>query len=74
VADDDAIALCKQLGITYEAYSSHGPYHQPKPVLSDPTVKKVAKAHIKSAAEVDMAWILQQGHAIVTAVQVRCAH
>ena len=65
--DDAAIARCKQLGITYESYSPLGPYHQPKPVLNDKTVARIAKTHNRSAAEVGMRWIVQAGHPLVTA-------
>ena len=36
-------------------------------MLKDPTVLKVAAAHGVSAAEVGMRWVLQLGHALVTA-------
>ena len=54
--DDEAIALGKRLGITYEAYSPLGPYcpypcPHPKPVLSNPTVLQIANAHNRSAHE-----------------------
>ena len=65
--DDEAIALCRQLNITYEAYSPFGPWHQPKPVLTDPTVAAVAKRHNVTAAMVGMRWLVQGGHPVVTA-------
>jgi 2,5-diketo-D-gluconate reductase A len=72
--DDAAVARGKELGITFEAYSPLGPWcgvstkcKSSKPVLKDPTVLKVAAAHGVSAAEVGMRWVLQLGHALVTA-------
>ena len=70
--DDAAVARGKELGITFEAYSPLGPYcgvgpKCKKPVLQDPTVLKIARAHSASAAEVGMRWVLQLGHALVTA-------
>ena len=72
--DDEAIALGKQMGVTYEAYSPLGPYcaggvncPHVKPVLQDATVLQIAAAHNRSAAAVALRWIVQQGHAFVTA-------
>lgn len=65
--DDECIRLCKLLGITYEAYSPLGPWHEKKPVLTDKAVAAVAKAHNVSSALVGMRWIVQGGHPLVTA-------
>jgi len=73
--NDAAVALGKTMDITYAAYSPLGPFCEPvgncsKPVLVDPTVKAITKKHNVSSAEVAMRWIVQQGHAIVTASAV----
>ena len=71
--DDAGIEKCRELGITYQAYSPLGPWNGSKPVLSDPTVLSIAKAHNVTAAQVGMRWIVQGGggggtpHAVVTA-------
>jgi len=65
--DDEAIKVGKRFGVTYEAYSPLGPWNGAKPVLTDPTVAAIAKAHNVSSAEVGMAWIVQQGIPMVTA-------
>lgn len=64
--DDEAVELGKKLGLTNEAYSPLGPWRQPKPVLTDPTVAAVAKAHNVSSAEIGMRWVVQQGFPFVT--------
>lgn len=65
--DDLAIRRSRELGVLYEAYSPLGPYHKPKPVLSDKTVAAVARAHNVSSAVVGLRWIVQQGLPFVTA-------
>ena len=65
--DDAAIKLCASLGITYEAYSPLGPWHQPKPVLTDKIVAKIAKAHNMTSAMIGLRYIVQGGHPLVTA-------
>jgi len=68
--DDVAIKRCRELGVTFEAYSPLGPWcrgHCAKPVLEDKTVARIAASHNVSSAQVGMKWILQAGHALVTA-------
>merc|ERR1712080_442091 len=65
--DDATIGLCKQHGITYMAYSPLGVNNfNPKSVLVNPVVQKVAAAHNVSAAQVGIAWIAQQGMTLTT--------
>ena len=67
--DDNATtAYCKKHKITYQAYSPlGGPDIGGKPVMDFKEVKAIAAAHGKSAAQVALRWVLQQGHALVTA-------
>ena len=66
--DDNTHAACIKHGIHYAAYSplggvaKHGTGH----VLHDPTVNAIAKAHNRSAAEVALRWVVQQGVLAVT--------
>ena len=66
--DDATHAACVKHGITYSAYSplggvaKHGTGH----VLNDPTVNRVAAAHNRSAAQVALRWVTQQGVVAVT--------
>jgi len=59
--DDATIALCKSLGITYEAYS---PLRRVS--LSDPAITTIAAAHSKSPAQVALKWIYQQDIVVAT--------
>lgn len=59
--DQPLIAYCKQLGITYEAYS---PLRHVD--LSDARIGAVAKAHGKSAAQVALRWVIQQDVPLAT--------
>ena len=51
----------------HTASSPLGPWHKPKPVLTDPTVSRIAKAHNVTNAQVGLRWITQQGLTVVTA-------
>ena len=66
--DDATRALCKRLGITYQAYSPLGGWALggTSRVLHDPTVLAVAAAHNRSAAAVALRWVVQQGVPVVT--------
>jgi len=59
--DDEALQRCRELGITYAAYSPLGGLENPIDVLHDPDVSAVASAHNRSTAEVALRWIVQQG-------------
>ncbi|KAG8463696.1 hypothetical protein KFE25_003969 [Diacronema lutheri] len=59
--DQPMLELCRRLGITYEAYS---PLRHVQ--LSDARLLAVAKAHGKSAAQIALRWILQQGVPLAT--------
>ena len=61
------IATCRSHNITYMAFSPLGPVgQQPKAVLHNPIVKRVAAAHSVSAAAIGLAWVQQQGMVMVT--------
>ena len=61
------IEFCKSKNITYMAFSPLGPVgQQPKTVLYNPIVKKVAKAHGVSTAQIGLAWVQQQGMVMAT--------
>ena len=65
--DDATRRTCAKHGITYVAYSPlGGTTVSTGHVLSDPTVKAVAKAHNRSAAAVALRWVTQQGVVAVT--------
>jgi len=59
--DDQALQRCKELGITYAAYSPLGGLQNPVDVLHDADVAAVAKVHNRSTAEVALRWVVQQG-------------
>lgn len=59
--DQPMLAYCAQLGISYEAYS---PLRHVD--LADATLAAVAGAHGKSAAQVALRWVLQQGVPLAT--------
>jgi diketogulonate reductase-like aldo/keto reductase len=59
--DDEALQRCKDLGITYSAYSPLGGLENPVDVLHDLDVSAVAAAHNRSTAEVALRWVVQQG-------------
>ena len=54
-------AYCKQEGITVQAYS---PLTRGKN-LGDPVIGQVAKKHDKTAAQVVLRWVLQQGFIVI---------
>lgn len=66
--DDETKSACTAHGITYSAYSPLGGWAKGGTghVLSDPTVKAVAAAHNRSAAQVALKWVVQQGVVAVT--------
>ena len=67
--DDNATtAYCKKHNILYQAYSPlGGPDIGGKAVMALQEVKAIAAAKNKSAAQVALRWVVQQGHALVTA-------
>ena len=67
--DDATVATCKKHGVTFEAYSPLGGWARggTSHILNDPTVKAVAAAHNKSAAQVALRWLVQQDIVVVTA-------
>ena len=62
ITNNATISTGKKHGITFQTYSplGHGK------AISNPVVKQVAMNHNVSAAQVALAWIVQQGHAFVT--------
>jgi diketogulonate reductase-like aldo/keto reductase len=74
--DDELLAYCRKAGITYQAYSPLcGGYNGSScsrgggaNVLTNPSVATVAAAHKKSAAQIGLKWIVQQGIPVTTAV------
>ncbi|CAM6113411.1 unnamed protein product [Calypogeia fissa] len=61
---------CKRKGILVTAYSPFGapgqPYSDPNnSVLENPVLKEVAAKHGKSAAQISLRWIIEQGAAVV---------
>ena len=67
--DDETHETCKKHGVTYMAYSPLGGNAMGGTghVLRDPTVNKIAASHNRSAAQVALRWVTQQGVAAVTA-------
>jgi diketogulonate reductase-like aldo/keto reductase len=67
--DDETVAMCKKLGVTFEAYSPLGGWARGGTghILNDPTVKSIGQSHNKSAAQVALRWLVQQELAVVTA-------
>lgn len=63
--DDVTLAKCKELGITYSAYGPLGDTTSVD-VLHQPRVLEVAAAHKRSAAQVALRWVVQQGIPSVT--------
>lgn len=59
---DDLIAFCAAHNITYEGYSPLG--RGSTSILNNPTVKAIGTAHNKSAPQVAIRWIVQQGHTL----------
>lgn len=71
--DDATIGYCDARNITYMAYSplcggSNGSSCQHGSVMHQPQVQAIAKAHGKSAAQVALKWLVQQGRPLATAV------
>eukprot|EP00966_Prymnesium_polylepis_P107865 2497770-Prymnesium_polylepis.1 len=66
--EDATLARCKQLGITYMAYSPLGGWALggTSRVLHDPTVQAVAATHNRTAAAVALRFVVQEGAALVT--------
>jgi len=66
--DDATRQTCRKHAVHYSAYSPLGgvTMHGTGHVLSDPTVKAVAKAHNRSAAQVALRWVLQRDVVAVT--------
>lgn len=66
--DDATLARCKELGITYMAYSPLGGWALggTSRVLHDPEVESIAAGHNRTTAAVALRWVVQQGAAIVT--------
>lgn len=65
-SDPETIKHCQDLGITYSAYSPLGGLNGID-ILHDPDVMAIAATHNKSAAEVALRWVVQQGIPAVTA-------
>ena len=64
-SDPETRTLCQDLGITFSGYSVFGA--PPDFVaLHDPAVVAVAVVHNKSAAEIALRWVVQQGAVAVT--------
>lgn len=68
--DDVSVAKAKELGVTPMAYSPLGGYTK-LDVLKDPTVLAVAAAHNRTAAQIALRWVAQQGIAVVTSTDKR---
>eukprot|EP00854_Cymbomonas_tetramitiformis_P014349 gene14349-16969_t len=64
--DYETLKRCRELGITYSAYSPLGGLSHID-VLSDPDVVQIAKKHNKSPAQVALRWVVQQEVVAVTA-------
>lgn len=66
--EDDLVAYCKSLNITFNGYSPLGcpdwaPYqhHWNKTILQEATVLKIAQTHHRTPAQVVLKWELQMG-------------
>lgn len=74
--DDPVIEYCKQNDIIYQSYSplcggfngSSCSHAGGSNVMTVPAVQDIAKAHSKSAAQVGLRWIVQQGLPLTTAI------
>eukprot|EP01048_Picozoa_sp_COSAG05_P011946 COSAG05_NODE_1163_length_5656_cov_2.387979_6_plen_174_part_00 len=66
--DDATRKHCAEVNVTYSAYSPLGGWteHGTAHILHDPTVLAVARAHNKSAAQIALRWVVQQGIVAVT--------
>lgn len=64
--DDRTLQKCRELNITYSAYSPLGGING-LDVLHNDEVLSVASAHGRSTAEVALRWVVQQGVVAVTA-------
>jgi len=65
--DEEAIAFCHENNITVEAQSplvEAAEKSLAKSVMTEPTVKGIAKAHNISPAQVGLRWIVQRGDAV----------
>jgi len=62
--DDETIKYCDANNITVEAWSPLKAFATGKSVFEDETVKAIASAHNKSAAQVALRWIVQRGHSL----------
>ena len=60
---------CRELGVTYAAYSPLGRTTRVSNVLRLPAVRAAAEAHGVSPAQVALRWLVQQGIAVVTATR-----
>lgn len=63
---------CKELGIQYQAYSTLGTQwkmqgHRDNPVLSSPTLQRIAGAHGRNVAQVVLNWAISKGVAVIPA-------
>ena len=67
--DDATVAACRKAGVQYSAYSPLGGWTGTD-VLHHPTVLRVAAAHKRSAAQVALRWVVQQGIPAVTSAKV----
>lgn len=74
--DDPTIQYCRKNGIVYQSYSPLcGGYNGSScsrgggsNVMTVPAVREIAKARGKSAAQIGLRWIVQQGLPLTTAV------
>jgi diketogulonate reductase-like aldo/keto reductase len=67
--DEHTFRYCVDHGITFQAYSPLGLWTLggSEAVLDNPTVVAIARRHKKTAAQVAIRWLVQQGIAVVTA-------
>ena len=65
------VQLMKDRGIFVQAYSPlQGSNDYASQLLKNPTVVRIASALKRSPAQVLLKWVVQQGHAVVTATNV----
>mmetsp|Transcript_121863 Transcript_121863/g.235053 ORF Transcript_121863/g.235053 Transcript_121863/m.235053 type:complete len:415 (+) Transcript_121863:37-1281(+) len=70
--DKSMRARCQKEGIQYQAYSTLGTQwlmqgHRQNPVLTNPTLRKIAAAHQREVAQVIINWATRHGVAVIPA-------
>ncbi|XP_063419752.1 glyoxal reductase-like isoform X2 [Mytilus trossulus] len=65
LVQDNLICYCREKGIHFQAYSSLGTSVVENKLLSDETVKDIAKIHSKTTAQILLKWAVQQNIGVI---------